>query len=224
MKNKRIILAVSLTMFFLLAVVYFMPTSVLKAALPAMVVKYRIIGPLFVLTVASICLKLPWQMVLAMGFSCAGDFMGAHGCFLGQMGFFALAHAMFICWFIKLLDIKSLQTFFQSNVRRVCAAMLVFITLTVFAGSNIIPHAPQGLVRTGCALYAFLICAMLGLAMLLKRPLIAIGAALFLFSDLILSWNKFVSPIDASKWLIMVPYYSGQLLIWLGAYRESSKN
>lgn len=58
---------------------------------------------------------------------------------------------------------------------------------------------------------------MFGLSLMQRSPLFAIGAALFLISDMILSWNKFVGPVTAEKWLIMVPYYLGQLLIWLGA-------
>ena len=71
--------------------------------------------------------------------------------------------------------------------------------------------------QIGCGVYAVLITAMFGLSLMQRPPLFAIGAALFLISDMILSWNKFVGPVTAEKWMIMVPYYLGQLLIWLGA-------
>ena len=76
---------------------------------------------------------------------------------------------------------------------------------------------PEPWLQIGCGVYAVLITAMFGLSLMQRSPLFAIGAALFLISDMILSWNKFIGPVAAEKWLIMVPYYLGQLLIWLGA-------
>ena len=60
---------------------------------------------------------------------------------------------------------------------------------------------------------------MLAMSALQRQWTFAAGAALFLLSDMILSWNKFVSPVPYSNILIMTTYYSGQLLIWLTAAR-----
>lgn len=205
--------------FAVLATVYFMPWRELAAFLPAAVVKYRIAGPLLTLTVAGIFF-LPWQIVLAMAFSMAGDFMGAYGSFILQMGFFALAHVMLVTYFIGRLRRQG-QCCRRWILPAVAAALCA--ALAAFALHCIIPHAPAGVIRTGCAIYALLICTMFGCAILQRDPLFAIGAALFLFSDMILSWNKFVTPVDGSKWLIMVPYYGGQLLLWLGAWKNSRR-
>ena len=64
---------------------------------------------------------------------------------------------------------------------------------------------------------------MLASALYQKDWIFAIGALLFVASDYILAWNKFVSPIAAEKYLIMVPYYLAQIFIWSGAWRDKYK-
>jgi uncharacterized membrane protein YhhN len=56
---------------------------------------------------------------------------------------------------------------------------------------------------------------MLYFALLQRSSLYALGAVLFVFSDFILAWNKFVDPIEHSRYLIMIPYYLGQLLLFV---------
>lgn len=208
-KQQTIILAI----FIVLATIYFIPKATLIQILPATMVKYRIIGPLLTLTLASIFMA-PWQIALAMGFSLVGDFMGAYGSFIGQMGFFALAHVMLISYFVCRL--MSMQNNGKLWLKTIPTAIIVLALLT-FALTYIIPNAPAGIIRTGCVVYAILICSMFGLATLQKKVLFSIGAGLFLFSDMILSWNKFTSPVENSRWWIMIPYYGGQLLLWIQA-------
>lgn len=231
-KRERMI-KYTILIFIIFAMIYFLPKPVLRAFLPAIFVKYRIGFPLLTLTIAGIFL-LPWQMTLAMVFSMAGDFMGAYGSFLWQMGFFALAHIMLISWFVlQFMALTKDKTFIRLNHRNEMAgssrvslqtasiAVCAFIALTAFAFTFIIPEAPAGVIRAGCSIYAVLICAMMCISMTLRRPILFIGALLFLFSDMILSWNKFVSPVQAHRWLIMIPYYSGQFFIWLGAAKKA---
>ena len=54
---------ITVLIFILLAVVYFLPKPVLRSVLPELVVKYRIIGPLLTLSLAGIFLA-PRQIVL----------------------------------------------------------------------------------------------------------------------------------------------------------------
>ena len=213
MDRRNLTAALASIVFFALACIYFIPAANLREILPGIVVKYRIIGPLAALTLAGAAL-IPWQMTLAMGFSLAGDFMGAYGCFIGQMGFFALAHIMLITWLAGRL--RQGGRICKGAVIADAAAVAFLVT---FALTCIIPHAPAGVIRTGCAVYAILICSMFGLALLQRSLILAAGAALFLLSDMILSWNKFVSPVENSRWLIMVPYYAWQILLWTGAFK-----
>ena len=82
--------------------------------------------------------------------------------------------------------------------------------------------------RTPVLVYTLTIGAMLLSALLtLVRPdsewrpwpalLVSAGALLFFISDTLLAWEKFVSPIPASRLKVMVSYHLGQLGILIGA-------
>ena len=230
-KRDRLI-KYTILIFIVFATIYFLPKPILKAFLPTIFIKYRIVFPLLTLTIAGVFL-LPWQMTLAMLFSMAGDFRVAYGSFLWQMGFFALAHIMLISWFDRqFMTLPKDKTFIRLNpscktagssrisLQTASISICTFIVLSAFAFICIIPYSPAGITRAGCSIYAILICTMMCISITLRRPLLFIGAALFLFSDMILSWNKFVSPVPAHRWLIMLPYYGGQLLLWLGATKK----
>lgn len=204
-KSNRKIIYISL-IFIVLAVMYLMPAAALEQMLPEKVVRFRIAYPVAALALMGAYLGMGWKFVLAFLFSCTGDAMGAYGSFFGQMGYFAAAHIILIWAFAEELW----------KVRKTLVGLAVTAAL-VFAFALVIPKVPEPWLQIGCGVYAVLITAMFGLSLMQRSPLFAIGAALFLISDMILSWNKFVGPVTAEKWLIMVPYYLGQLLIWLGA-------
>lgn len=204
-KSDRKIIYISL-IFIVLAVMYLMPSAALEQMLPEKVVRFRIDYPVAALALMGAYLGMGWKFVLTFLFSCTGDAMGAYGSFFGQMGYFAAAHIILIWAFAEELW----------KVRKTLVGLAVTAAL-VFAFALVIPKVPEPWLQIGCGVYAVLITAMFGLSLMQRSPLFAIGAALFLISDMILSWNKFVGPVTAEKWLIMVPYYLGQLLIWLGA-------
>lgn len=204
-KSDRKIIYISL-IFIVLAAIYLMPSAALEQMLPEKVVRFRIAYPVAALALMGAYLGMGWKFVLAFLFSCTGDAMGAYGSFFGQMGYFAATHIILIWAFAEELW----------KVRKTLVGLAVTAAL-VFAFALVIPKVPEPWLQIGCGVYAVLITAMFGLSLMQRSPLFAIGAALFLISDMILSWNKFVGPVTAEKWLIMVPYYLGQLLIWLGA-------
>lgn len=204
-KSDRKIIYISL-IFIVLAAMYLMPSAAFEQMLPEKVVRFRIAYPVAALALMGAYLGMGWKFVLAFLFSCTGDAMGAYGSFFGQIGYFAAAHIILIWAFAEELW----------KVRKTLVGLAVTAAL-VFAFALVIPKVPEPWLQIGCGVYATLITAMFGLSLMQRSPLFAIGAALFLISDMILSWNKFVGPVTAEKWLIMVPYYLGQLLIWLGA-------
>ena len=97
--------------------------------------------------------------------------------------------------------------------------MVVFCTLALMAVvfSRIVPAAEPGIIRTGVTVYACLISTMMLLALLQRSSLFALGAVIFVFSDFILAWNKFVEPVPYRQYLVLVPYFLAQWLLFIRA-------
>ena len=187
--------------FLLLALLYFSPL-----ALP-----FKLAYPLAYLTLCALRF-CPWPMVLAMGFSAVGDWMGACHNFWAQMGSFALAHAAFILYFVR--------TFRRDRATdgiRWKSIIVALYGLTV--GTLILPHV-HGPLLGGVSVYLLMILAMCILAWIQKNPYYAIGAWLFVVSDTILAWNKFVCRIEWASYLIMIPYYLGQWVLFIQSMHD----
>ena len=191
--------------FFLLAALFFSPIQV----------PYKLAYPLAFLTLCALRYS-SWPMLLAMGFSALGDYMGVCHNFWGQMGSFALAHIAFVVFFYRLYQ--------QEKATMGIKWKSVLVALYgLIVGICIVPHV-QGPLQIGVSVYILLILAMCILAWMQKNPFYAIGAWLFVFSDTILAWNKFVSPIDSASYLIMVPYYLGQWVLFVKSIRIETKH
>ena len=91
-----------------------------------------------------------------------------------------------------------------------CAAALLCIVFT-----RIVPETPAGAERIGVCIYALLICTMMVTAMLQRSSLFALGAVLFVFSDFILAWNKYVEPVPYRHYLVLVTYFLAQWLLFI---------
>lgn len=192
--------------FFILTVIYFTVTDI----------PHLITLPLASLFIASLWL-CPWQMCIALLCSATGDYMGSCSNFLGQMGFFALAHIFmatyFICRYFRKVEHDRKLTGKAKGylaVLIICIGGILAVTFT-----RIAPCAPEGIIRIGVCIYACLISMMLMSAMLQRSSLFALGALLFVFSDFILAWNKFVDPVPYSRYMILVPYFIGQWLLFI---------
>lgn len=53
--------------------------------------------------------------------------------------------------------------------------------------------------------------------------LVSLGALLFLISDMLLAWNKFVKPIRRGRLLLMITYHLGQMALIAGAVAQFGK-
>jgi uncharacterized membrane protein YhhN len=53
--------------------------------------------------------------------------------------------------------------------------------------------------------------------------LVSIGAVLFLTSDVVLAWNKFVKPIRRGRLVLMITYHLGQFALIAGAIGQFGK-
>lgn len=196
----------STVVFACLAALYFIPADI----------PHKIAFPLAALTAASLWL-CPWQITVALAASAAGDLAGSYSSLIVQMGMFAIAHALFIWYFIKRYREKVRRTGkpTEKTTGYIFLIICMCLVAAAFSYAKIVSNTPAGILRTGCGIYVALICIMLCLAFLQRSSLYALGALLFVFSDFILGWNLFTAPIKNAGWLIMVPYYLGQWLIYI---------
>lgn len=161
----------------------------------------------------------PWQISLALLFSALGDHFGSCGNFLAQVGFFALGHIWFIVYFISRYFKKVEPDRKLTGKAKGYLAMVIFCAtvLLCVVFFRIVPLVPPGVLTIGVSIYAILICTMLVSAMLQRSSLFALGAILFVFSDFILAWNKFVEPVPYRHYLVLVPYFLAQWLLFIRA-------
>jgi uncharacterized membrane protein YhhN len=69
------------------------------------------------------------------------------------------------------------------------------------------------------AAYMAVIGAMLATALAVGNPLAAVGAALFVASDSMIAWDRFVGKVPHASLLIMVTYHLGQAGLALSLLR-----
>ena len=177
---------------------------------------YGIAMPVTILTISSLLL-CPWQITLALLFSATGDCMGIKGHFQYQIAAFAIAHILYILFFIKRYHEKVEHDGKLTNKAKGYFTMVGFCTLAILAAAFFIiaPEAEAGTLRTGICVYAVIIGTMMVTALLQRSSLYALGAVLFVFSDFILAWNMFVAPVPHSSYMILVPYFAAQWLIFI---------
>ncbi len=201
--------AITTTVLFLCAATFFF----LPVSLP-----HKITIPVGLLALASLWM-CPWQMFLAFLFSAAGDYMGSCNNFLGQMGFFAIGHVWFIVYFVGRYFKKVEHDRKLTGKAKGYLAMVLFCTVVLLcvAFIKIAPGASEGIIRIGVCTYAVIISTMLVSALLQRSSLFALGAVLFVFSDFILAWNKFVEPVPYRNYLVLVPYFLAQWFLFIRA-------
>ena len=160
------------------------------------------------------CRPTAWALLL----SAAGDAAGALHLFLLQIAFFAAAHLAYIRYFLREA---------HYSVRRMLGTLLVGGGALLFGLWQLLPHIDPPAERTGVALYAVVIAAMLA-STLLYRGRFAAGfrcaALLFIGSDAMIGWDRFVEPISCADPLIMGSYYAAQYLFALLALLNGSKD
>lgn len=192
------------------AVLYFAPVTI----------PHKISICVAVLTVASLWL-CPWQITAALLFSTLGDHMGSCQGFIGQMGFFLIAHVFYIIYFIDryFKKVEPDRKLTDKAIGYLSTVILISLAFLVFVFLRIVPSAPAGIIRIGVGVYAVVISSMLITALLQRSSLYALGGVLFVFSDFILAWNRFVEPVPYSDYLILVTYYLAQWLIFIRSTR-----
>jgi uncharacterized membrane protein YhhN len=142
------------------------------------------------------------------------------------LGFFLLAHIAYIAGLNQP----------PASLNTITLGVALVIAMTAFPIINrIVRNLPKkGLRRLvePVRYYAATISLMLysGLMTLFRADwlstpayLVSVGALLFVISDLVLAWNKFVNPIRRGRLLLMIMYHLGQLALVAGAVGQFGK-
>ena len=183
------------------------------AALP-----YKVAWPVLLLSLATFLSRRRELLPFGFAFLCsaAGDAVGARGLFIPQMAFFALAHVAYVCWFLP-----------RARRRLRAVSLAVTVPLLVFLFAAIVPEAPFPAERIGVAVYGLVIAAMLYSALQYDGACAAgfrCAALLFVFSDAVIAWNRFIGPVPARTWIVMITYYLAQYLFFRFAFKTAARN
>ena len=201
---KPVVFAVT-ALFLVGAAIFFSPLEI----------PHKLCIPMGIIVLSSIWLT-PWEITLALLFSIIGDYAGSCHNFMAQMGSFAVAHIFYVVFFIRRFIRKEYKLTSKMKgyllMLGICtAALLSFVFV------KIVPSAPAGVLRIGVSIYAMLICTMLYTALMQRSSLYALGAVLFVISDFILAWNKFIEPVPYRTILVIGTYLSAQWLLFVRA-------
>ena len=201
---KPVVVAVT-ALFLVGAAIFFSPLEI----------PHKLCIPMGIIVLSSIWLT-PWEITLALLFSIIGDYAGSCHNFMAQMGSFAVAHIFYVIFFIRRFIRKDYKLTSKMKgyllMLGICAAALLS-----FIFMKIVPAAPAGVLRIGVSIYVILICTMLYTAMMQRSVFYALGALLFVVSDFILAWNKFVEPVPYRTILVIGTYLSAQWLLFVRA-------
>lgn len=199
------------TLFFVAGAVLFFTKA---AALP-----YKVAWPVLLLSLATFLSRrrelLPFGF--AFLFSAAGVPWAPGGLFIPQMAFFALAHAAYVCWFLPRAAAPGSVRFRWPSLSR-CSSS--------FSPPSS-PRPPFPAERIGVAVYGLVIAAMLYSALQYDGACAAgfrCAALLFVFSDAVIAWNRFIGPVPARTWIVMITYYLAQYLFFRFAFKTAARN
>ena len=197
---------VSTGLYLALAILFFLPVHI----------PHKLAFPLFYLFLTGLWL-LPWQMCMAMLFSALGDYMGSCGNFIFQMAFFGIAHIWIITYFIKRYREKVEPDGKLTAKAKGYLGMVIFCTvaLLAMAFTTVIHEAPNGIEKIGASCYAVIISTMLFMGLLQRSSLYALGAVIFVTSDFILAWHRFIEPVPYRNYLVLITYYLAQWLLFI---------
>lgn len=165
-----------------------------------------IMAMFYVVWQSNMTLKMRYTALLALLFSILGDIALALPLSLSLelgIGFFFIAH----CCYSYLL----LLSYRYSTNHLICFAFIFLIMCGVM--SILLPHL--GIFRIPVIIY-FVVLALMIFSALQVRQYAAFassGALLFLISDSVLAFSLFVYPAHDLRFIIMLTYYSAQLLL-----------
>jgi uncharacterized membrane protein YhhN len=148
-----------------------------------------------------------WAFVVALVFSMAGDvfLMLPANLFVRGVASFFVAHVAYIVG-LRVGD---------HSVPALLIAALAVAVFAAIVGRRILVAVRESEPRfaTPIAAYIAVICVMVASALAAREPLAAAGALLFMASDTLIAWNRFVQPLAWAPLTIIVTYHVGQALL-----------
>jgi uncharacterized membrane protein YhhN len=152
-------------------------------------------------------------LFLALLFSAAGDVilsLGAGQYFVPGLGLFLIAQVVYIVTFSR--DFKIQRSRIPIAAILVVYAVVMAIIMTPSLKEMALPVYVYLAVITAMGVFAAFRAS--------KSKLMLYGAVLFIISDSIIAIKKFLTPIPASDYLVMITYYLAQFLIVYGYIKE----
>ena len=182
----------------------------------AAVIPYKVAYPVLLLSLSLFYLGLKPLIPVgaALLLSAVGDAAGAGGMFIPQMLFFALAHGAYMCYFLPQAQVAP-----RPFVWPVLTALLLFLFVCI------VPRAADPAERAGVAVYGLVVAGMLYSALQYRGAYAAwfrLAALLFVFSDSVIAWGRFVAPVPCRTYVVMITYYAAQYLFYLFAVRAAT--
>ena len=182
----------------------------------AAVIPYQVAYPVLLLSLSLFYLRLKPLIPVgaALLLSAVGDAAGAGGMFIPQMLFFALAHGAYMCYFLPQAQVAP-----RPFVWPVLTALLLFLFVCI------VPRAADPAERAGVAVYGLVVAGMLYSALQYRGAYAAwfrLAALLFVFSDSVIAWGRFVAPVPCRTYVVMITYYAAQYLFYLFAVRAAT--
>ncbi|MEE1103513.1 MAG: lysoplasmalogenase, partial [Alistipes sp.] len=144
-----------------------------------------------------------WAIPAALFFSAIGDYQGSEHNFILQVLFFALAHIFYIVDFLPKRNLSNRNKYVASIPYIYAVAFLILL----------ISHMNHAVEMVAVVIYALIIATMGASALVMEikhKWWYVIAAVLFIFSDSVIVYNKYIEHIpNASLW-IMTTYYAAQ--------------
>lgn len=152
-----------------------------------------------------------WAVMLGLLFSIIGDAV-IHWFVIGLTAFF-FAH---VCYTIGFFSVKTPKL---SKMQIILVLPLVLYALIFsFLLLPTLKESGNASLMIPVVAYIMMISLMFIAAICSGNKFASFGAFLFIISDSLLAWNKFVSPVVFADALIMFSYYGAQLLIAISLY------
>ncbi len=153
-----------------------------------------------------------WWFVAALAFSLAGDvlLMVPADLFIAGLAAFLFGHLAYLAGFwVRGPGAMALAV----------AAVAVSAVVAPVAARILKGLARQPALRRPVLLYMVVISAMLATALATGNVVAGVGAALFVLSDTMIAWNRFVRPFRGADVGIMITYHLGQAALVVSLWR-----